>query len=86
MSEMFVDLLPDVPVPKGAWLWSESAQYRLARAGAHRALSPVDLLVCATAAARGLVILHDDNDFATAAKHLTDVTERRVHDVPPPAA
>jgi predicted nucleic acid-binding protein len=51
--------------------------------GAHRAMSAVDLLICATAAVQGLVVLHDDKDFATAADHLTDLTERRVHDTPP---
>lgn len=78
MTEMFVDLYPDVAVPKSAWQWVESAQYRLLRAGAHRALSCVDLLVCACAATRGLVVLHDDNDFVTAAQHLPDLAERRV--------
>ena len=82
MTEMFADLYPDVPVPKTAWQWMESAQYRLLRGGAHRALSCVDLLVCACAALRGLVVLHDDNDYGTAAKHLPDVAERRVHDLP----
>jgi predicted nucleic acid-binding protein len=82
MSSMFVDLYPDVPVPKGAWQWIEAAQYRLMRGGVHGALSCVDLLVCACAAARGLVILHDDNDFVTAARHLPDVVERRVNDLP----
>jgi predicted nucleic acid-binding protein len=82
MTSMFVDLYPDVPVPKTSWQWIESAQYRLLRAGAHRALSCVDLLVCACAALRGLVILHDDNDFVTAAQHLPDLAERRVHDLP----
>jgi hypothetical protein len=42
MSEMFEQLYPDVPVPKTAWRWIESAQYRLLRHGAHRALSAVD--------------------------------------------
>ena len=66
MSGMFAVLFPDVAVPKGAWQWIESAQYRLLRHGAHRALSAVDLLICATAAQRDLVVLHDDNDFVTA--------------------
>jgi predicted nucleic acid-binding protein len=78
MTAMFTDLYPDVAVPKTAWQWVESAQYRLLRVGAHRALSCVDLLVCACAAIRGLVILHDDNDFTTAARHLPDLAERRV--------
>jgi predicted nucleic acid-binding protein len=79
---MFVDLYPDVPVPKTAWTWVESAQYRLLRAGVHRALSCVDILICACAAIRGLVILHDDNDFAAAARHLPDLAERRVQKPP----
>jgi hypothetical protein len=62
MTAIFGDLHRDVPVPKAAWQWVDSAQYRLLRAGAHRALSSVDLLVCAGAAIRGLVILHDDAD------------------------
>jgi predicted nucleic acid-binding protein len=82
MTAMFVDLYPDVGVPKTAWQWVESAQYRLLRAGVHRALPCVDLLVCACAAIRGLVILHDDNDFAAAARHLPDLAERRVRRLP----
>jgi predicted nucleic acid-binding protein len=82
MGEMFDRLYPDVPVPKNAWQWIETAQYRLLRCGTHRALSAVDLLICATAAHRGLVVLHDDNDFRTAARHLSDVHERSVQDLP----
>jgi predicted nucleic acid-binding protein len=83
MTGMFDALYPDVPVPKNVWRWTESAQYHVVRAGAHRSMSTVDLLICATAALRGLAVLHDDNDFATAARHLTDLTERQVHDLPP---
>lgn len=82
MSEMFDALYPDTAIPKGAWRWIESAQYRLLRHGAHRALSAVDLLICATAAHHNLVVLHDDSDFATTARYLTDVRERSVHQTP----
>ncbi len=82
MSAMLTELYPDVPLPKNTWRWVEFAQYGLVRAGAHRALSCVDLLICAVAAQRGLVILHDDNDLAAAAQHLTDVRERRVQQLP----
>ncbi|WEL93793.1 VapC toxin family PIN domain ribonuclease, partial [Tsukamurella tyrosinosolvens] len=58
--------------------WVDAAQFRLAKVGAARALSVVDLLVCATAAARGLVILHDDADFELAERLLPDVQARRV--------
>lgn len=82
MTEMFAALYPDVPVPKGAWRWMESAQYRLLRNGAHRALSAVDLLICAVAAQHDLVVLHDDNDFATAGRYLPDLRERSIRDTP----
>ena len=82
MTEMFDALYPTVAVPKTAWGWIDSAQYRLLRVGAHRELSVVDLLVCATAAHHGVSVLHDDADYVTAARHLTDLAERRVQDVP----
>jgi predicted nucleic acid-binding protein len=83
MTHMFEDLYPDVIVHKSAWRWANAAQRRLLRHGAHRAMSAVDLLICATAAHHGVVVLHDDNDFATAARHLPDMAERRVRDTPP---
>ena len=86
MTEMFVALYPDAPVPKSVWRWMESAQFRLLRNGAHRALSAVDLLICATAAQRDLIVLHDDHDFATVARYLPDLRERNIHDLPPAAA
>ena len=50
MNRMFAELYPDVPVPKSVWRRIDAAQHRLAGAGAARALSVVDLLVCGTAA------------------------------------
>lgn len=80
MNHMFSDVYPDVPVPKSVWGWIDSAQHRLASAGAARALSVVDLLICATAATKGLVVLHDDADYELAQRHLPDVRARRVVD------
>ncbi|MDA8322639.1 MAG: PIN domain-containing protein [Actinomycetota bacterium] len=82
MTEMFEALYADAPVPKTAWRWMESAQYRLLRNGAHRAMSAVDLLICATAAQHDLTVLHDDNDFTTAARYLPDLRERDIRDTP----
>jgi predicted nucleic acid-binding protein len=65
-------------VPKSIWGWIDSAQRRIAEAGEARALPVVDLLICGTAAARGLVVLHDDADYELAERHLSDVTVRRV--------
>ena len=82
MSGMFDALYPDVPVPDNAWRWAESAQYRLLRHGAQRGLSAVDLLICATAAHHGVVVLHADAAFVTAARHLPDLRERTIHSTP----
>jgi len=82
MREMFASLYPNVPVPKSAWRWVESAQYRLLRHGAHRALSAVDLLICATAVDHNLVVLHDDADFTTATRWLPDMQDRSIFDSP----
>lgn len=82
MTEMFHELYPDLPMPKSAWQWVESVQYRLAGAGEHRGLSVVDLLVSATAAHHGVTVLHDDNDFLTVAGTARDLRERKIHRVP----
>ena len=82
MSEMFASLYPDAALPKSVWRWIESAQYRLVRHSTHRAMSAVDLLICATAAHHGLVVLHDDKDFVTIARYVPDLRERNVHDAP----
>lgn len=78
MNTMFADVYPDVAVPKSVWRWVDSAQHSLAIAGAARALSVVDLLVCGIASSRGLVILHDDADFNLAARHLSGVEVQHV--------
>ncbi|MFF8192406.1 PIN domain-containing protein [Streptomyces bobili] len=82
MGEMFTDLYPDVPLPKRLWDWVDSAQYALAKKGALGAAGPLDLMICATAAHHGLIVLHDDADFVTVARFLPDVSERNVHNVP----
>lgn len=78
MSGDLIGFYPDVSVPKDVWRWIDSAQRTLARAGVLRAFSLVDLLICGVAAQRWLTVLHDDNDFVTAARHLTDVQQRRI--------
>jgi predicted nucleic acid-binding protein len=78
MNQMYRDVYPDVPVPKSVWRWIDSAQHRLAGAGAVRALSVVDLLICGAAAAKGLAVLHDDADYELAERHLPEIRARRV--------
>jgi predicted nucleic acid-binding protein len=70
-----------ITVAKSAWQWVETAQYKLTLVGAHRSAGVVDLLVCATAAARGLTVLHDDRDYEAVARVLPDVGQHRITSV-----
>ncbi|MGW8955449.1 PIN domain-containing protein [Streptomyces sp. NPDC055709] len=81
-SGMFADLYEDVPVPKGAAHWVGGLQRRAAERGAHQAFSAVDLQICATAAHHGLIVLHDDKDFVTAARFAVELQQHNVHDGP----
>jgi len=67
-----------LPVPKKAWAWTETAQYKLTQMGEHRSAGVVDLLVCATAVYHDLTILHVDNDFKTVASVLPEVRQRDI--------
>ncbi|GKQ35063.1 PIN domain nuclease [Streptomyces sp. A012304] len=66
------------PVPKNAWRWVDTAQYKLTQHGQHRAAGPIDLLVCATAVHHGHTVLHVDNDFVAVADVLKEVQQRDV--------
>jgi predicted nucleic acid-binding protein len=81
IAEMFADLYPDRALPKGAARWIGTTQRRMAQSGEHRSASPVDLMIAATAAHHGLIVLHDDADFRTVARHAPDVVEHNVRDV-----
>lgn len=72
------DLCQLSPVPKNAWRWVDTAQYKLTQHGQHRAAGAIDLLVCATAVHHGHTVLHVDNDFATVAAVLKEVQQRDV--------
>jgi predicted nucleic acid-binding protein len=66
------------PVPKTAWRWVETAQYKLTQKGQHRSAGPLDLLLCATAIHHGLTVLHVDNDFKTLAAVLPELRQRDI--------
>ncbi|WEH17161.1 PIN domain-containing protein [Streptomyces sp. VNUA24] len=79
---MFEDLYADASVPKNAPHWIGGLQLRAAERGEHQALSAVDLQICATAAHHGLVVLHDDRDFVTAARLAVELRQLNVHQGP----
>jgi predicted nucleic acid-binding protein len=79
---MFDELYADTPVPKSAGSWIGGLQWRAAEQGAHRALSAIDLQICATAAHHDLIVLHDDADFVTAARCAVELRQLNVHEGP----
>lgn len=78
LAEELDALCPLSAVPKNAWRWVDTAQYKLTQRSQHRSADPIDLLVCATAVHHGYTVLHVDNDFATAASILKDVQQRDI--------
>ncbi len=67
-----------VPVPDGAWDTIRQIGTRLAQRSCHQGLSVADHLVVATALHHRLTILHEDADFATAAKVVPELQEHRI--------
>jgi predicted nucleic acid-binding protein len=76
LAERLDLLFPLCPVPKKAWPWIETAQYTLTQMGQHRSAGVVDLLLCATAAQHGMIVLHIDSDFRTVSSVITEVRQR----------
>ncbi|MFE3323107.1 PIN domain-containing protein [Nocardia sp. NPDC059195] len=65
-------------VPKNAWRWVDTAQYKLTQRGQHRSAGVGDLVVCATAVHHDLTVLHTDDDFATVARVLLELRQRDI--------
>jgi len=78
MVEALDNLCGLAAVPKDAWRWVDTAQYKLTLKGQHRGPGPVDLLVAATAVHHGLTVLHVDNDFATIASVIPELLQRDI--------
>ncbi len=82
LIEDLVTTFEPVRVPKDVWRWVETAQHKLTQRGRHRAAGVVDLILCGTAVAHGLTVLHRDHDFATVSRVMRELQEidvRRTH-------
>lgn len=78
LAEDIDTLCARADVPKSAWRWVDTAQYKLTQHGRHRSAGPLDLLLCATAVHHDLTVLHVDNDFAAVAAVLKEVHHRDI--------
>jgi predicted nucleic acid-binding protein len=78
MEEELNTLFETVTVPKDAWRWCETAQYKLTQKSQHRSAGAIDLVLCATAVHHDLTILHNDDDFPTVSRVLPEVMQANV--------
>lgn len=75
LAEEVDDVCHLAPVPRSAWRWVDTAQYKLTQRGQHRSAGAIDLLACATAVHHGHTVLHVDHDFATVGAVLKEVQQ-----------
>jgi predicted nucleic acid-binding protein len=80
MREHLEASLNQVDTPEDIWQQAAEIQEALTEQAQHRSASIPDLIVAATARARGLEILHYDRDFDTIARY----TEQPAHWIVPP--
>jgi len=80
MKEQLAASLDRVDTPQDIWDQAAEIQEALTEQAQHRSASIPDLIVAATARARGLEILHYDRDFDTIARY----TEQPVRWIVPP--
>lgn len=78
MQKLIDTAFVPAPVAKDPWPWIDTAQHRLTARGQHRGAGVVDLLVAATAVDRGMIVLHDDRDFESVARVVTELGQRRI--------
>ncbi|GGT35272.1 PIN domain-containing protein [Streptomyces purpureus] len=78
LAESIDTLCRPASVPKNAWRWVETAQYKLTQHGQHRSTGPIDLLLCATAVHHDLTVLHVDDDFATVSRVVKELRQQNV--------
>ena len=80
MKEQLEASLDQIATPEDIWEQAAKIQEALTEQAQHRSASIPDLIVAATARARGLEILHYDRDFDTIARY----TDQPVRWIVPP--
>lgn len=78
LEEDLHDMCRAVSVPKDAWRWVETTQYRPTQSSQHQGADPVDLLLSATAVHHDLTVLYTDSHIPTIA---AGARELRVRDI-----
>jgi len=72
------DTYPFAAVPDNIWNLVAVIRRELALHSAHQGLSVADLVIAATAIRLKLTVLHEDADFETVGRHVSELRQRRV--------
>jgi len=80
MKEQLQASMDQIDIPGDVWQQAAEIQEALTEQAQHRSASIPDLIIAATARARGLEILHYDRDFETIARY----TEQPARWIVPP--
>ena len=77
MAELLDTLFAPVSFHSALWPWVDAAQQRMADRS-QRCAGVIDLMTAALAVERGLIVLHDDKDFSTAARVIPELRQYRI--------
>ncbi|MFF5227579.1 PIN domain-containing protein [Dactylosporangium sp. NPDC000521] len=69
---------PWAGIPDGIWDLVAVIRHELVKPSAFTAVSVADLVIAATAIRLKLVVLHEDGDFETIARHVPELRQQRV--------
>lgn len=78
LEEDLRDTYPYAAVPDNVWELVAVIRRELAPHSAHQGLSVADLVIAATAIRLKLIVLHEDADFETVGRFVSELGQRRV--------
>ncbi|GGM60370.1 PIN domain-containing protein [Dactylosporangium sucinum] len=73
---------PWATVPDNIWQMVSAIRHELVEPSAYQDVSVADLVIAATAIRLKLVVLHEDGDFETIARHVPQLRQQRISAVP----
>ncbi|GAA1520521.1 hypothetical protein GCM10009827_040220 [Dactylosporangium maewongense] len=78
IEERILALYPWAAIPDDIWSLVSAIRHELILPSVYQGVSVADLVVAATAIRLKLVVLHEDGDFETIARHVPELRQQRV--------
>ncbi|WP_238012236.1 PIN domain-containing protein [Dactylosporangium sp. AC04546] len=73
---------PWATIPDNIWGMVSAIRHELVEPSVYQDVSVADLVIAATAIRLKLVVLHEDGDFETIARHVPELRQQRISAVP----